>query len=61
MIYLMDDTIRANVVFGVPENEIDDDKVWEALRKADYSLRNHYLPRSFIHVHLKNTSRTCSN
>ena len=33
-IYLSDDTIRNNVAFGIPEKEIDDDKVWQALRKA---------------------------
>lgn len=37
MIYLMDDTIRANVVFGIPEDEIDDDKVWKALERAELS------------------------
>ncbi|MBD5393047.1 MAG: ABC transporter ATP-binding protein [Lachnospiraceae bacterium] len=35
MIYLMDDTIRSNVVFGIPEEEIDDEKVWKALEKAE--------------------------
>jgi ABC-type multidrug transport system fused ATPase/permease subunit len=30
----MDDTVRANVAFGVPEEEIDDDKVWKALEGA---------------------------
>ncbi len=33
-IYLLDDTIRRNVAFGVPEDEIDDEKVWEALYAA---------------------------
>lgn len=33
-IFLMDDTIRANVAFGVPEEEVDDDKVWKALEGA---------------------------
>ncbi|MCR5249796.1 MAG: ABC transporter ATP-binding protein/permease [Lachnospiraceae bacterium] len=33
-IYLMDDTIRANIAFGVPEDEIDDERVWEVLREA---------------------------
>ena len=32
--YLVDDTIRVNVAFGVDEDEIDDDKVWECLRRA---------------------------
>jgi ATP-binding cassette subfamily C protein len=33
-IYLLDDTIRRNVAFGVPDDEIDDEKVWEALYAA---------------------------
>lgn len=33
-IYLYDDSIRKNVAFGVPEKEIDDQKVWDALTKA---------------------------
>lgn len=33
-IYLMDDTIRANIAFGVPESEIDDAAVKKALREA---------------------------
>ena len=33
-IFLMDDTIRANVAFGVPEDEIDDERVWKALEGA---------------------------
>ncbi len=33
-IFLTDDSIRANVAFGVPEEEIDDDKVWKALEEA---------------------------
>ena len=33
-IYLLDDTIRKNVAFGVPEPEIDDAAVWRALEVA---------------------------
>lgn len=33
-IFLLDDTIRRNVAFGVPEEKIDDEKVWEALYAA---------------------------
>ncbi|MCM1103066.1 MAG: ABC transporter ATP-binding protein/permease [Clostridium sp.] len=33
-IYLYDDSIRKNVAFGVPEREIDDQKVWDALTRA---------------------------
>jgi ATP-binding cassette subfamily C protein len=33
-IYLLDDTIRRNIAFGVPDEEIDDQKVWKAIRAA---------------------------
>ena len=33
-IFLSDDTIRNNVAFGINEDEIDDEKVWQALREA---------------------------
>ena len=34
VIYLMDDTIRANVAFGIPESEIDDVAIEKALQEA---------------------------
>ena len=34
MIFMLDDTIRANVAFGVGADEIAEDKVWIALREA---------------------------
>jgi ABC-type multidrug transport system fused ATPase/permease subunit len=33
-VYLIDDSVRRNVAFGVPEAEIDDERVWQALRSA---------------------------
>lgn len=33
-IYLMDDTIRKNIAFGLSDKEIEDDKIWEALEGA---------------------------
>ncbi len=33
-IFMIDDSIRKNVAFGVPEEEIDDEKVWRALEEA---------------------------
>ncbi len=33
-IFMTDSTIRKNVAFGVPEDEIDDAKVWQALSEA---------------------------
>ena len=33
-VFLIDDTVRSNVAFGLKKNEIDDEKVWEALRQA---------------------------
>lgn len=40
--YLVDDTIRVNVAFGMNEEEIDDERVWECLRRAqidDYVMK----------------------
>lgn len=34
MIFMLDDTIRANVAFGRSNGDIDDAKVWEAIEKA---------------------------
>ena len=34
MIFMLDDTIKANVAFGIPEKEIDDEKVWRALEEV---------------------------
>ncbi len=34
MIQLLDASVRANVAFGIDEQFIDDDKVWEALEAA---------------------------
>ena len=31
---MLDDTIRRNVAFGVPEDKIDEDRLWEVLREA---------------------------
>jgi len=33
-IFMLDDSIRANVAFGVSESKADDEKVWAALREA---------------------------
>jgi ABC-type multidrug transport system fused ATPase/permease subunit len=33
-IYLLDDTVRRNVTFGLPDNEINDEQVWRALQAA---------------------------
>ena len=33
-IYLLDDTIRANIALGVPEDKVDDDKIWAVLEEA---------------------------
>lgn len=34
MIFMLDDTIRKNVAFGVPEDKIDEERIWEVLREA---------------------------
>jgi len=33
-IFLSDESIRSNVAFGIEEDEIDDEKVWDALKEA---------------------------
>ncbi|MDR3242384.1 MAG: ABC transporter ATP-binding protein/permease [Clostridiales Family XIII bacterium] len=33
-IYLLDETILENIAFGIPKDEIDDEKVWKSLRQA---------------------------
>ena len=33
-IYLLDDTLRNNVAYGIKQEEIDDEKVWKALESA---------------------------
>ncbi len=43
-IYLMDDSIRANIAFGIPEAEIDDDAVEKALQEAQLDRFVHTLP-----------------
>ncbi len=43
-IYLMDDSIRANIAFGIPEAEIDDDAVGKALQEAQLDRFVHTLP-----------------
>ena len=34
MIFLLDADIRKNIAFGVPEEEIDDERLWYALKEA---------------------------
>lgn len=44
MIYLADETLRANIAFGLPEDEIDDDKVMQAVRLAQLEAMINRLP-----------------
>lgn len=34
MIFMLDDSIRRNVAFGVPDDKIDEERLWEVLREA---------------------------
>ncbi len=43
-IYLMDDTIRRNVAFGLPDEMIDDERVWDSLRAAQIDAFVRALP-----------------
>lgn len=42
MIFMLDDTIRKNVAFGVAAEEIDENRIWEVLKEAqlDEFVRN---------------------
>lgn len=33
-IFMLDDTIRKNVAFGIPEKEISEERIWEVLKEA---------------------------
>lgn len=44
-IFLTDDTIRANVAFGLHENEVSDEKVWKALEEAQMKSFVESLPQ----------------
>jgi len=44
-IYLSDDSIRNNIAFGVPETEIDDEKVWRAIESAQLTRMIKQLPK----------------
>jgi ATP-binding cassette subfamily C protein len=43
-VYLMDDTVRRNVAFGLPDQDNDDERVWKALRAAQIDNFVHSLP-----------------
>lgn len=45
-IYLLDASIRNNVAFGLEDEEVDDARVWEALRKAQLEEFVNGLPRA---------------
>lgn len=34
MIFMLDDTIRKNIAFGVPEEKIEEERLWEVLKEA---------------------------
>ena len=43
-IFMLDGSIRKNVAFGVPDEDIDDEKVWNALREAQLDEHVRSLP-----------------
>lgn len=43
-IYLMDDTIRANIAFGVPKSEINENAIEQAMKEAQLDAFVHSLP-----------------
>lgn len=47
-VYLIDDTIRNNVAFGIPEEEISDQNIWLALKQARLDEYVRELPKDWI-------------
>ena len=43
-VFLIDDTIRANVAFGIPKEVVSDEKMWEALSQAQLKTFVESLP-----------------
>jgi len=48
-IFMIDDSIKNNIAFGVPEDEIDEDRVWEVLEEAQLTNHIRSLPKG-IHT-----------
>lgn len=44
-IYLSDESLRNNIAFGIPESQIDEDKVWEAIKLAQLEELVRRLPK----------------
>ncbi|RDV36875.1 ABC transporter ATP-binding protein [Bradymonadaceae bacterium TMQ3] len=44
-VYLMDDTIRRNIAFGLPDDTVNDEEVWRALEDARLASTIAALPR----------------
>ena len=42
--YVLDDTVRRNIAFGLADEDIDDEKIWNALRLASLDERVRDLP-----------------
>jgi ABC-type multidrug transport system fused ATPase/permease subunit len=43
-VYLLDDTVRRNIAFGLADDDIDDERVWQALRGAQIDAFVRLLP-----------------
>lgn len=44
-VYLINDTIRENIAFGLRETEIEDDKIWDSLERAQIADYVRQLPK----------------
>lgn len=44
-IYLLDDSVRRNVALGIPDDRIDDDRVWASLKQARLDVVVQRLPQ----------------
>ena len=48
MIFMLDDTIRKNIAFGIPEEEISEDRIWEVSKEAQLDEFIKFLPEGLV-------------
>ena len=44
-VFLVDDTVRANIAFGIPEDRVEDERIWDVLKQSKLDTFIHELPK----------------
>lgn len=44
-VFLIDDTVRANIAFGIPEDQVDDERIWGVLKQSKLDIFIRELPK----------------